>query len=54
MNIRSQMIEQPARRIVDALLVLKHVQDVKVELEKILPPIDACFNKISVTIDGKN
>lgn len=51
---RSNMIEVPAKRIVDAILLLKKVQKVKVELEKIQPPIDAIFNKISVTTEGEN
>lgn len=48
MAIRSKMIEHVASRIVDAILPLKKVQKVKVELEKIQPPIDATFDKISV------
>ena len=54
MAIRSNMIEHPAKRIVDAILPLYKVQKVKVEVEKIQPPIDSTFDKISVTIDGKN
>ena len=54
MAIRSNMIEYPAKRIVDAILPLCKVQKVKVEVEKIQPPIDATFDKISVTIEGKN
>jgi len=54
MAIRADMIEQPAKRIVDAILPLHKVQKVKVEVEKIQPPIDATFNKISVTTEGKN
>ena len=54
MAIRSNMIEYPAKRIVDAILPLHKVQKVKVEVEKIQPPIDATFDKISVTIEGKN
>jgi len=54
MAIRSNMIEHPAKRIVDAILPLHKVQKVKVEVEKIQPPIDATFDKISVTIEGKN
>jgi len=54
MAIRSNMIEHPAKRIVDAILTLYKVQKVKVEVEKIQPPIDATFDKISVTIEGKN
>ena len=54
MAIRSDMIEHPARRIVDAILPLNKVQKVKVEVEKIEPPIDATFDKISVTTEGKN
>tara|TARA_B100001146_G_scaffold218998_1_gene225552 strand:- start:585 stop:953 length:369 start_codon:yes stop_codon:yes gene_type:complete len=50
MAIRSDMIEHPARRIVDAILPLQKVQKVKVEVQKITPPIDATFDKISVTI----
>ncbi len=53
MAIRSDMIEQPARRIVDAILTLNKVQKVKVEVEKINPPINATFDKISVTIKGE-
>ena len=54
MEIRSNMIEHPAKRIVDAILLLHKVQKVKVEVEKIQPPIDAAFNKISVTTEGVN
>ena len=54
MAIRSNMIEHPAKRIADAILPLHKVQKVKVEVEKIQPPIDATFDKISVTIEGKN
>ena len=54
MAIRADMIEAPAKRIVDVILSLNKVQKVTVEVEKILPPIDASFDKISVTIEGKN
>ena len=54
MNIRANMIEVPAKRIVDALLSLKKVQKAKVEVEKVLPPINATFDKISVTVKGEN
>ena len=54
MAIRANMIEVPARRIVDAILPLHKVQKVKVEVEKIQPPIDATFDKISVTTKGEN
>ena len=52
MAIRSDMIEHPAKRIVDAILPLNKVQKVKVEVEKIQPSINASFDKISVTIKG--
>jgi|TARA_B110000438_G_scaffold302072_1_gene358670 7,8-dihydroneopterin aldolase/epimerase/oxygenase len=51
---RSNMIERPARAIVNAILTLHKVQKVKVEVEKKLPPIDAFFDKISVTCEDKN
>ncbi len=54
MAIRANMIEVPAKRIVDAILALNKVKKVRVELEKIQPPIDANFNKISITTEGKN
>ena len=54
MAIRSNMIEHPAKRIVDAILPLHKVQKVTVEVEKVLPPIDAAFDKISVTTEGSN
>ena len=54
MAIRADMIEVPARRIVDAILLLDKAQKVKVELEKIQPPIAADFDKISVTIQSEN
>ena len=54
MKIRSKMIEHPAKRIVDVILSLDKVQKVKVEVEKIQPPISATFDKISVTIEGEN
>ena len=54
MAIRADMIEVPAKRIVDAILPLNKVQKVKVEVEKTQPPIDATFDKISVTTEGKN
>ena len=54
MAIRADMIEVPAKRIVDAVLSLNKVQKVKVEVEKSQPPINATFDKISVIIEGKN
>ena len=54
MAIRSKMIECPAARIVTEILSLHKVQKVKVEVEKIQPPIDATFDKISVTAEGAN
>ena len=54
MSIRSNMIEHPAKRIVDAILPLNKVQKVTVEVEKIQPPINASFDKISVTTEGEN
>ena len=54
MAIRSNMIEHPAKRIVDAILPLHKVQKVMVEVEKIQPPIAASFDKISVTSQGEN
>ena len=54
MAIRSNMIEHPAKRIVAAILPLNKVQKVTVEVEKIQPPIDATFDKISVTTEGEN
>ena len=54
MAIRANMIEVSAKRIVDAILPLNNVQKVKVEVEKIQPPIDATFDKISITTEGKN
>ena len=54
MAIRANMIEVPAKRIVDAILLLQKVQKVKVEVEKIQPPIDATFDKISVITQGEN
>ena len=53
MAIRADMIEVPAKRIADAILPLNKVQKVKVEVEKINPPINATFDKISVTIKGE-
>jgi dihydroneopterin aldolase len=54
MAIRYDMIEVPAKRIIEAILTLNKVQKVKVEVEKIQPPIDATFDKISVTTEGEN
>ena len=54
MAIRANMIEVPAKKIVNAILLLKKVQEVKVEVEKIQPPINATFDKISVLSEGKN
>ena len=54
MKNRANMIEVPAKRIVDALLTLSKVQKAKVEVEKVLPPINATFDKISVTVKGEN
>ena len=53
MAIRADMIEVPAKRIVDVILSLSKVQKVKVEIEKIKPPIAAEFDKISVTMKGE-
>ncbi len=54
MAIRANMIEVPAKRIVEAILPLNKVQKVIVEVEKVLPPINATFDKISVTTEGEN
>ena len=54
MAIRSDMIEVPAKRIVDTILPINKVQKVTVEVEKVQPPIDASFDKISVTSQGEN
>ncbi len=54
MAIRSKMIECPARRIVSSILSLRKVQKAKVEVEKVHPPVDAIFDKISATAEGKN
>ena len=54
MSIRSNMIEHPAKRIVDSILHLNKVKKVRLEVEKVLPPIDATFDKISVTCEGEN
>ena len=54
MAIRADMIEVPAKRIVDAILPLCKVQKVRVEVEKMQPPIDSTFDKISVVIEGEN
>ena len=54
MSLRANMIEVPAKRIVDSILKLDKVQKVKVELEKVQPPIDASFDKISVISEGEN
>ena len=48
------MIEVPAKRILDAILKLNKVKNAKVEVEKIQPPIDASFDKISVTHQAEN
>jgi dihydroneopterin aldolase len=54
MQIRANMIEVPAKKIVNSILSLHKVQKVKVEVEKILPPIASNFDKISVTTEGEN
>ena len=54
MAIRANMIEVPAKRIVDSILTLQKTQKVKVEVEKVQPPIDSVFDKISVTIEAEN
>lgn len=54
MSIRADMIEVPAKRIVDQILRLKKVQKVKVEVEKNNSPIKVIFDKISVTAEGAN
>ena len=54
MKKRANMIEVPAKRIVNAILMLDKVENVKVEVEKVQPPVNASFEKISVTIEGNN
>ena len=53
MSIRSSMIEHPAARIADKILLQKYVIDVQVEVEKLNVPIAESFNKISVTVERK-
>ena len=54
MEIRASMIEVPARKIVDTILKMHYVVKVKVEIEKREPPVNAAFDKISFTCEGKN
>jgi dihydroneopterin aldolase len=54
MAIRSDMIELPARKIVDTIITLNRVKKVTVEVQKVLPPIDANFDKISVTSSSEH
>ncbi|MBE50560.1 MAG: dihydroneopterin aldolase [Flavobacteriales bacterium] len=54
MEKTSKMIESPAKRIVDNILTQDRVKKVKVELEKVSPPVKANFEKISVTLEGEN
>ena len=54
MLIRSKMIEHPAARIADKILLLNKVIDVKVEVEKLNVPINSNFSKISATIERRN
>jgi len=54
MSIRSNMIEHVAKRIVNEILLLNKVKQVKIELEKIQPAINASFDKISVITQGSN
>ena len=53
MSVRSNLIEVPAKRILEEILLLPRVQKAKVEIEKIQPPIDAVFDKISVMTEGE-
>lgn len=53
MSIRSSMIEHPAARIADKILLQKYVIDVQVEVEKLNVPIAESFNKISATVERK-
>ena len=53
MSVRADMIEVPAQKIVDEILLLEKVKKVKVEIEKNEPPINSVFDKISVTIKGE-
>ena len=54
MKIRSEMIEVSANRILNKILSLNKVIYAKVEVEKSQPPIDATFDKISITVQGEN
>lgn len=54
MKTPSKMIEHPAKRIINKILLLKRVMSVKVEVEKIQPPVNAQFKKISVTFKEYN
>ena len=47
MLIRSNMIETPTARIAEKIIKEKNVLKVTVEVQKISPPVDAVFNKIS-------
>ena len=50
MQTPSKMLEHIAGRIANKLCELKNVCGVKVEIEKMSPPINANFKKISVVI----
>ena len=50
MQTPSKMLEHAAGRIANKLCELKNVSSVEVEVEKMSPPINANFKKISVVI----
>tara|TARA_B100001173_G_C15638451_1_gene400225 strand:- start:101 stop:454 length:354 start_codon:yes stop_codon:yes gene_type:complete len=54
MKTKSKMIEHVARRIVDKILELEKVESVKVEVEKVQPPVNAVFSNITFVCEGKN
>ena len=44
------MIESVADKILDELFKIDLIESVNIELEKISPPVDADFDKISIEI----
>ena len=50
MKKTKNMIESAANEILDELFKIELIQSVSIELEKISPPVDANFDKISIEL----
>jgi dihydroneopterin aldolase len=56
MQVKSKLIEHVGKRVLDSVLnnCTGVIQDMKVKITKIKPPVKGNLDKVSVTLNGRN